>query len=252
MTENYEFTKKRLAELANKSYTAGIFTFSDFLGLDEQSAFSDIRSSLKGIKHTAFGGADGATRVMIRFGDEEENGYSADFPITLLMAVPRAQKWADRLTHRDMLGAIMSLGIERALIGDIIVREDGIYIFAHDRIADFVRENLTRAKHTDLTVSEVDSLPEGELFKTEMRTLQCMSPRIDAVVAKLFCLSRDDANEFFRRKLVFVDGRLCENNSRELKDGETVSVRSKGKFIYRGPVGTSRKGKLNVSVELFI
>lgn len=252
MTENYEFTKKRLIELANRSYAAGIFTFSDFLGLDEQSAFAEIKSSLKGIKYTSFGGAAGATRIMLRFGDEVENGYSRDFPITLIKAVPKAQKWADKLTHRDILGAIMSLGTERALIGDIIVRENEFYIFVHSKIAEFITENLNRAKHTDLILSEADSLPEGELFKTEMRTVLCNSPRIDAVVAKLFCLSREEANEFFKRKLVFVDGRLCENNSRELSDGETVSVRTKGKFIFRGEVGISKKGKLNLSVELFI
>ena len=72
MAEEYEFIKKRLLELARKSYNAGIFTFTDFLGLEEQSAFSEIKSTLPRVKYTAFGGADGAQRIMIRFGDEDE------------------------------------------------------------------------------------------------------------------------------------------------------------------------------------
>ncbi len=252
MNEEYEFIKKRLAELAKKSYNSGIFTFTDFLGLEEQSAFSEIKAQIKGIKYTEFGGADGTSRVMIRFGDEEELGYSVDFPIKILKATPRAQKWADKLSHRDILGALMNLGIERSLLGDIVLRENEAYIFVNEKIADFIKAEFVRAKHTDLTVSDINELPSGELFKTEFRTVQCNSPRADAVMAKLFSLSREESLGYFRRRLVFIDGRLCESPSRELKPGETVSVRSKCRFIYRGMTSLSKKGKMNISIELFI
>ncbi len=252
MSAEYEFIKKRLQELAQKSYSSGIFTFTDFLGLEEQSAFSEIKPQIKGVKYTVFGGAAGTQRVMIRFGDEEELGYSADFPIVTLWATPKAAKWADKLTHRDILGALMNLGIERSLIGDIVIRENEAYIFVNEKIADFVKISLTRAKHTELLLTEAEALPEGELFKTEERTVQCSSPRVDAVVAKLFSLSREEALGYFRRSLVFVDGRLCENNSRELKEGETVSVRTKGRFIYNGVKNLSKKGKMNISLSLYI
>lgn len=252
MTDDREFTKKRLSELAKKSYNSGIFTFTEFLGLDERSAFSEIKSTLHGIKYTVFGGADGTERVMIRFGDEDELGYRVDFPIITLKAEPKAKKWADKLSHRDLLGALMNLGIERSLIGDIVIRDDGAYIFAEERIAEFITENLTKAKHTDLKVSVIEKLPEGELFKTEIRTVQCQSPRADAAVAKVFCMSREESLGYFSRGLVFIDGRLCENNSKELKEGECVSVRTKGRFIYKGVASLSKKGKLNIQVELFV
>ncbi len=252
MNEEYEFIKKRLLELAKKSYNSGIFTFTDFLGLEEQSAFSEIKTQIKGIKYTEFGGALGASRIMIRFGNEDELGYKTDFPIKLLRAYPKAQKWADKLTHRDILGALMNLGIERALIGDIVLRENETYIFVNERIADFVQSELVRAKHTDLCVSEAENLPSGELFKTEGRTVQCQSPRADAVIARLYSLSREESLGYFKRGLVFVNGRLCESASRELKEGETVSVRTKGRFIYKGLIGLSKKGKMNISLEVFV
>lgn len=252
MTDGYEFIKKRLTELAKKSYNAGIFTFTDFLGLEELSAFGEIKSSLIGIKYTAFGGADGAARVMLRFGDAEDFGYEEDFPIVTLRAKPKSERWADKLTHRDLLGAILSLGIERSSVGDIVLRDNVAYFFVHEKIADFVLSDLTSAKHTQLSVERVDALPEGELFKTELRTVQCASLRIDAVIAKLYSLSRDDSQALFSRSLIFVDGRLCQNVSRELKEGETVSVRTKGRFIYRGVESLSKKGKLNVKLEVFV
>ncbi len=252
MTEEYQFIKKRLLELARKSFSAGIYTFTDFLGLEEQSAFAEIKHDLKGIKYVYFGGAYGTSRVMIRFGDEEALCYAQDFPIKILKAVPKAQKWADKLTHRDILGAIMNLGIERALIGDIVIRENEAFIFVHERIAEFIKSELLRAKHTDLTVSEAESLPEGPLFKTEGHAVQCNTPRADAVLAKLFSLSREESVGYFKRGLIFIDGKLCTSPSRELKDGEIVSVRTKGRFIYKGVTGLSKKGKMNILLEVFV
>ena len=59
MTESYDLLKKRLVELANKSYNSDIFTFTQFLGLAEQSAFSEIKKEIRGIPYTSFGGAKG-------------------------------------------------------------------------------------------------------------------------------------------------------------------------------------------------
>ena len=252
MSEEREFTKKRLTELAKKSYERGIFTFSDFLGLDELSAFSEIKSSLAGIKYTEFGGTEGAERVMLRFGDEDELGWSEDFPIAVLKIEPRAKRWAERLTHRDLLGALMNLGIERSSLGDIVIRENVAYVFANERIAPFIEESLTRARHTDLTVTRVEAVPDGALYKTEDKTVQCQSARVDAIIARVFSLSRDDAAALFQRKLVFIDGRLTESPSKEPKPHQTVSVRGFGRFVFEGQVGTSKKGKLNLLVRVFV
>ena len=81
-----------------------------------------------------FGGAAGAERVMIRFGDEESLGYEQPFPIAIIKAEPVSPKFAEKLTHRDFLGAILNLGIERSTVGDIIVRESTAYFFVKEDI----------------------------------------------------------------------------------------------------------------------
>ena len=247
-----ELIKKRFTELIRKSESAPYFIFTDFLGLMEQSLFSEIKTKLGGIKYTAFGGAKGCERVMIRFGDEEELGYSADFPIVCIKAEPIAPKFADKLTHRDFLGALMNLGIERDCLGDIVIHGKSAYLFATEEIAPFIISSLERVRNTDV-VAELSTLDEGiALFKTEARQIQISSERLDAVIAKAFHLSRDDAQGYFRRGLVFVNGRLIESTSYTPREGEKISVRSLGRLIYRGVVGTSRKGKLNVTIEMYV
>ncbi len=252
MTEELEILKKRFVELGRKSFNAGIFTFTDFLGLAEQSAFSEIKKELKGISYTTFGGAEGAERVMIRFGSEEDIGYSVPFPISILKAEPLSQKYADKLTHRDFLGAILNLGIERDVLGDIVIIDNVGYIFAKEDIAGYIADSLTRVKHTDVKLSITEQLPEGQLFRTEKKTVQVSGERLDAVVAKVFSLSREEAQSLFKKRLVFADGRQIDSPSYTPKENEKISVRGQGRFIYLGCQSYSKKGKMNTLVELYV
>lgn len=242
--------KKRLLELARKG--DAYFAFSDFLGLSEQSIFATVKSSLRRDSYKLFGGADGTERVMVRFGSEDELGYDEPFPISIIKISPRSPKFAENLTHRDYLGSILSLGIERRLIGDIVIKESDAYLFCKSDIAEYITQSLERIRHTDVTLKITDALPEGELFRTERKRIQASGERIDAIVAKVFGISRDDSLSLFKKRLVFIDGRLCENNSATLKYGEIVSVRGYGRFIYRGYETLSKKGKLNIDVDLYV
>jgi RNA-binding protein YlmH len=250
--EDCEILRKRFIELANKSYNAGIYLFTDFLGLAEQAVFNEAKSAFRGIAYTAFGGAEGAERIMVRFGDTESFGYTEDFPIVCIKAEPVSQKFADKLTHRDFLGAILNLGIERSTLGDIPIIDNVGYIFAKADMADFIISELKRVKHTDMKLSIAEALPEGELYKTERKRIQANGERIDAVIAKVLSLSREESQALFPKRLVYVDGRLCESTSYIPKRNEVISVRGHGRMIYLGYETTSKKGKLNIEVELYI
>ncbi len=247
-----ELIRKRFSELSAKAFNSGIFTFSDFLGLAEQSEFEGIRSKLCRVKCTAFGGAEGAERVMLRFGDEEDLGYEVPFPIAALRISPKNKKFADSLTHRDFLGALLNLGIERSTLGDIIIIDNEGYLFCKESIAEYITEELNRVKHTDVNVERAYELPEGELYKTEEKTVQVSSARLDAVIARVYNLSREDAQTLFSKRLVFASGREIESVSYTPKEGEKISVRGHGRFIYKGQVSTSKKGKLNVAVDIYL
>lgn len=252
MSDETELLKKRFSELAAKSYNADIFTFTDFLGLAEQSVFETVKRQLGGVKYTAFGGADGAERVMLRFGDEGDLGYEVPFPITALKISPKDKKFAEKLTHRDFLGALLNLGIERSCLGDIIIIDNSGYLFCKDSIAEYIRSELFRVRRTEVTVSLVDTLPEGELYKTEELTVQVSGERLDAVIARVFSLSREDAQNLFAKRLVFASGKEISSTSYTPKADEKISVRGHGRFIYRGVSSLSKKGKLNVIIEKYI
>jgi len=247
-----ELLKKRFSELAERSYNSGIFTFTDFLGLSELSVFEELKPSLRGIHYTLFGGHAGCERKMIRFGSPEELGYEEDFPIVTVKAEPVSQKFADKLSHRDILGALMNLGLERESFGDIALINNVAYIFMKGCLLEYVMESLTKAKHTTLKLSAIEALPEGELFKTEEKMIQISSERLDAVIAKVFNLSREGAQALFYRGLVFASGKLIESTSYVPRADEIISVRGHGRFIYRSFVSTTRKGKLNARVSLYI
>lgn len=252
MTDDIELLKKRFIELANKSYNSGIFTFTDFLGLGEQSALSEIKKEISHVHYTAFGGADGAERIMIRFGSEEELLYDVPFPIVAIKVEPVSQKYADKLTHRDFLGAILNLGIERAMIGDIVIIDNVGYVFAAEDISEYILRELSRIKHTDVRVTVTDNLPEGELYRVAAKRIQASSERVDSIIAKTFNLSREAAQMLFRKRLVFVSGRMIESTSHTPKVGDVISVRGYGRMIYRGYDSLSKKGKLNITVEVYV
>lgn len=252
MTGDTELLKRRFVELSRKSFNSGIFTFTDFLGLAEQSAFNEIKKELRGVKYEAFGGADGAERVIIRFGSDGELGYSMPYPISIIKAEPISPKYADKLTHRDFLGAILNLGIERDTLGDIVIIDNVGYIFALEGIAPYIADGLIKVKRTDVCAKIVTELPEGELYRTERRMIQISGERLDAVVAKVFSLSREDAQTLFKRRLVFADGREIDSPSYTPKENEKISVRGRGRFIYVGRQSLSKKGKLNVAVDLYV
>lgn len=248
--EEIEFLKKRFKELYTKATERGMYTYTDFLGLLEQSAFAEVKGAFHPTEYKLFGGTDGTERVMVRFG--AEGSFGPDFPIKCIKVEPVSQKFADKLTHRDFLGAILNLGLERSTLGDIAIVDNVGYVFLREDVAAHVLGELTRVKHTEVTLTETDAPRGAEIFRTERRRVQAVGERVDAIIAKLFSLPRDDANILFAKKLVFVCGKACENNSYTLKRGEVVSVRGYGRFIYRGYESRSKKGKLNIEVDLYV
>lgn len=243
--------KNRFRDLAEKSFRQGIYTFTGFLGLGDQDVFWQEEAKLRYAGYVANGGFDGADRVMIRFGNPQELGYEMPFPIVCVHVRPLAQKFAEELSHRDFLGALMNLGIERSTIGDIKVGAKQAYLFCVDSIAEFICDNLAQVRHTHVkctVTKEFGDMPqEDPLFMD----VQVSSLRVDAVLAKVYNMSREKSLELFRTGKVYVDGRLCENNSRLLKIGETVNARGYGKFTLTGEPRETRKGKLSATAAVY-
>ena len=195
-----------------------------------------------------YGGRENADRCVVRFGNPESFGYEVDFPIVCINIRPLNEKFADALSHRDFLGALMNLGIDRSTLGDIMVSEKEAYVFCLDSIAEYICENLSFVKHTSVICKVVENISDIREEAPAEMNVQVASERVDAVLSKVLNISRGDCLDLFKAGKVYLNGRLCENNSKAVKSGDVVNARGYGKFIISGEMTTTRKGKLNVKI----
>ena len=243
--------KNRFLELAKRSYEQNTYTFTGFLGLTEQSLFWEVEREVASIGYALDGGNPVCDRKVMRFGKEEELGYEEDFPIVCIKITPLIKKFSDEFSHRDFLGAIMNLGIDRSTIGDIFLQENEGYVYCLESISDYIMENLDKVKHTHIKCEKLkDSL---RFIKDEGKILEITvtSDRIDVVVSGVYHVSRSESLSYFEKGIVYVNGRLCTSNAKNLKAGDVVNVRGKGKFLYQGTQHITKKEKCRISVQVY-
>lgn len=243
--------KKRFAELARKSYEHNIYTYTGFLSMTEQDVLFSMQNEIKGTAYELFGGNENCERQMLRFGSADSLGYEEAFPVTCLWIKPLIEKFADNLNHRDFLGAIMNLGIDRSTVGDIFIVNKSAYVFCADKIAGYIIENLDKIKHTNIRCVTVDAKKELPVKEPETVSITVASERADGIIGKVYNLSRNQSLTLFRERKVYIAGRLNENNSYTMKSNDVVSVRGYGKFIYYGTQHETKKGKWSVSVGIY-
>jgi RNA-binding protein YlmH len=174
--------------------------------------------------------------------------YEYQYPICVLSVEAMHQKYADKLTHRDYLGALLNLGIERCKIGDLAVQETNCLIFCQETLADYICDNFTKVRHTFVKVTpmELDKFN----YKPELTeaTGSVASVRLDAILSIAFPLSRSKLVGYIEGGKVFVNGKLIVNNGYRLKEQDIISVRGMGRIIYDGVLSETRKGRYLVRI----
>ena len=251
-----------LAALAEKRYN---ITNSGFLNLAEQDLFCRLQPAFSPVRSMLTGGFPEAERKLALFWpedffaedtakaaakDKEDFDPAALSPIAVLMISPVNARFAEDLTHRDYLGAILNLGIDRSLTGDILVKSPAAYVFCLESIKELLLGDLTRVRNTSVTVSEVPRDIPALIPEYRELTLNVASERLDAVVAAMTKLSRAKAADLFLSQRVFVNSRTVTDPGKKLKEGDVLSVRGFGKAIYDGIGGESRKGRLYITLRV--
>lgn len=236
--------EKRFNELYDRAFERNCKVFSDFLNMEEQSVLKQMY-----LPCTIYGGYGSAERVVAGFG---ENITDGDFPVCCLLISPVSKKFADSLTHRDFLGALMNLGIKREMLGDIAVKDNCGYLFCLEQIKDYILKNLTKVKHTSVNVSPAEKLPEGFGASFEEKELVVSSMRADVLVSAVYKLSRKDALKLFETDRIFVNSRKIQSSSYNIKENDIVSVRGFGRFIFDSQLHKTKKDRLVVSVRKLV
>ena len=266
-----------------RAYDRNMMTSGDFLDMHQKKVLTDrfMTRSLP-VKMVFYGGYADAERCIPVFLPEyiEWSGDYDDVPWDLkeLVSVIRvsAPKGGRRLSHRDYLGSLLSLGIDRAVTGDILVREDssggssdgmhggscgpgsgspgiGADIIVMSDMAEFIEMNYTKAGRTDLSVSRhsIDELYIGEI-KTVKKRDTVASLRLDSVVSSAFSLSRAKAAEQIRRGLVSVNSMEAVKPDMEIDEGDKIVLRGSGKALLSEVGGRSRKDRICITLDIYV
>lgn len=242
---------KRLKELSTNTYNRRINTYSNFLNLNEINIFYCIIKELPNVNYILYGGHEDAERRIVGFYLDESFAIS-EFPISCIKILPRSKKFSDSLNHRDFLGAVLNLGIERAKVGDILIQECEGFLFIDHTLKNFIIDNLTKIKHTQVMCIEVDldMISIKPSFKEITKTVA--SPRLDSILSVAFNTSRSGLTAYVSTGKVYVNGKVITSNSYQLKEGDVVSVRSLGKFIYKQMTNQTKKGRYYVTLQKYI
>ena len=235
---------RRFSDLSRQAYQKNRVMFSDFLNMNELSLLYRGEKSYD-TSFAVWGGYEYAERQMVSF-QPDALYYEWQYPIVCLSFTPVNRRFAESLTHRDVLGAIMHLSIERSKIGDILVREDQVIVFCTEAVADVIRKELCQIRHTRVSGNVIS----GEQIHIVPDFEDCSgfvsSNRLDAFVAEICRFSRSQAKEALQSEKIFINGKCMTDSSHKLAPGDVISVRGFGKIIFDDFYGQSKKGRLGI------
>ena len=157
------------------------------------------------------------------------------------------------LTHRDILGSLMGLGVERDRLGDILVSPHSADIVAAPSLRDFFLREWTEAGRVKLTVTEI-AREELLLPQVQVKLIRdtVSSLRLDAVTATAFAMSRGKAAELIPADRVNLDHVPCLKPDKPVAEGAVLTVRGFGKAKLREVGGLSKKGRTGITVERYL
>ena len=250
MTKEEELLAKRMVDLSRQAQQKSAVLFSEFLNLNELNIFNQEISNLYS-SYEIFGGYALSERQMIAF-IPDALCYTWNYPIACLKISPVNQKFAETLTHRDVLGSLMSLGIERSKLGDILVDDTESYVFCQEQLVSFFITELTRIRHTMINIQRIEPEELEIQPKTEVIRQTITSTRLDCIIACICNISRSQANQWIKGGKIFINNRAILQPAAECSPGELISVRSVGRFRFLEVLGETRKGRLKIQYEKYI
>ncbi len=246
----------------------GYVTFSTFLDPSEVFFAKDYIRRI-GAQERAFffGGYNNSERCCVFFLPEYFETFTEDksqfnelFPMLQgeISAAIRMIKISGsgyrNLSHRDYMGAILNLGIDRSALGDIcVLDEKSAVLFAAPAVADLI---VTSCERIGSDKVKIEELPVSDDFCFERKTKDISdtiaSDRVDCVVASLSSSSREKAKSIILSGLVECNYSICERTDLRLKNNDIVSIRGIGKFVISDITEETKKGRIRLSAKKYI
>lgn len=236
------------ADLYSLCEKRGCAVFSRFYDGGEQAILAD--NHMITAEAFLFGGHENCERKILGVFPYWEDPDTNSFPVVILKITCSFKK---DFTHRDYLGSLMGLGIERDRLGDIAIAPDGAYVFVHSSVADYILMNLKKIGSHGVKTSIVSidgfEFPES---KFAIQKVVAASMRTDAVVAACLGISRSKASALMEHEKVSINHRVTTDLSAKIKEGDLFSVRGYGRFVPESISGETRSGRLHLVVKKYL
>lgn len=241
--KGYEEFVARILDLQKKAVKTRSVVFTPFLNAHEQEIVKAVANDVFVYEDGGYPESE-AKRMALTYFEEE-----VVFPIVCLSDT-FDEKYGT-LTHRDILGAIMHLGIERKMIGDIFVEGNRIFIFVCEENKTFLIQHLTCIKHTPIILKEYVGKIERNI-RLDMRNCVVSSYRLDAIVAAMVKVNREKAKLLIRAGNVKVNQVVLEQYSYLCHNNSTVSIKGFGRFILRYENHKTKKDRYVVTIGKYV
>lgn len=223
-----------------------------FIGfLDErQAALAERQMRRFGFtNYMLWGGTDEAERVLFGAFPDYMEPAAELFPMETLTFSYRS---CDALTHRDFLGALLSKGIVRETVGDILVETGRSVLFVREEIAPFLTQQVDKIGRVGVRISPGASLPYPEPHTFSPFSGVVASARLDCIAALALGLSREKAADLVRAGLVMLNHEVQSSASAQVAEGDKLSVRGKGRYVLDRLGPMTKKGRLSVAGRKYI
>lgn len=255
--EDILLVSKILDKIKEEQQTRKVIT-TNFLDLAEQKVVTEILSKLKISHCVLFGGFQEAERkILILYPEKLQSIFEGKiteiekYLSYITIRLPSSMK--NKYSHRDYLSGIMKLGIKREMIGDILVREDGAGIITVPEIEEYLMyhlQELKRFQKSEIRKEKIEEIQEVKIEKEKMEIL-VSSLRLDNIVAELIKGSRKKANEIIEQERVFLNFKVEKKNAKEVKTGDWITIRGKGRFEIGDTIRKTRSEKSVIEVYKF-
>lgn len=238
-----------LLDYSKACITGYTLKHTDFLDPRQQKIAEDILSMNRSICHSFFGGIAESERAVCLIHDENYEITEEDIPITILSI--SWNKSSKKLSHRDFLGSILGCGIKREKVGDIVLDEDSAYVACMSDISRYLLYNLNKVGSVVVSVSETkDPHKKEEMVKVIASTVASL--RLDSVIATGYGVSRAKAVETVKSGKVKVNWEDTNSSPREMKQGDIISIRGRGRIVLEEVAGTTKKDRIRITIKKYL
>lgn len=243
-----ELLVPRIKDAARLCDTSGLPRFVGFLTAEEASEVLRIAKSLH-CRFSLFGGYDSAERVVFGVYPDWCEDQSAFCPVKGVTFSFRPQ---DSLAHRDFLGALMSLGLTRESVGDILIEEGRAVVFLMNTVLPTVLNGIRKVANSGVTVTEGFTQPVPGHGKMQDISDTVASGRLDCVVSALLKCSRNEAATLIEDGAVSVNSVCVDKSTKTVSAGDKITVRRRGKFIIESASSRTRKDRIVLKAKKYI